>query len=64
MQLVRPGLEHLSSYVAALERGWSPDNVRGAIVAREELSKIETDAAGFLASLEWKAGIQQCVKVF
>ena len=52
MQLVRPALEHLSSYVAALERGWSPDNVRGAIAAREELAKIETDAAAFLASLD------------
>ena len=52
MQLVRPAPEYLSSYVAALERGWSPDNVRGAITAREELAKIETDAAAFLASLD------------
>ena len=52
MQLVRPAPEYLSSYVAALERGWSPDNVRGAIAAREELAKIETDAAAFLASLD------------
>lgn len=52
MQLVRPGPDYLASYVAALERGWSPDNVRGAIVAREELSRIETDATAFLASLD------------
>ena len=52
MQLVRPAPEYLSSYVAALERGWSPDNVRGATAAREELTKIEADATAFLASLD------------
>lgn len=52
MQLVRPAPEYLASYVAALERGWSPDNIRGAIAAREELAKIETDAPAFLASLD------------
>jgi hypothetical protein len=36
MKLVRPGLEHLSGYVAALERGWSADNERGIEAAREE----------------------------
>ena len=52
MQLVRPGPEHLASYVAALERGWSADNERGVVVAREELSRIQADAAAFLASME------------
>src|SRR5439155_25878506 len=52
MQLVRPGPEHLSSYVAALERGWSPDNERGIEAARDELSRIRADAAAFLASME------------
>ena len=52
MQLVRPGPEHLASYVAALERGWSADNERGVDAAREELSRIQTDAAAFLASME------------
>ena len=52
MQLVRPGPEHLTSYVAALERGWSADNERGVEAAREELSRIEADAAAFLASME------------
>ena len=28
MDLVRPALEHLRSYRPALERGWSPDNIR------------------------------------
>src|SRR5437762_8951619 len=52
MQLVRPGPEHLASYVAALERGWSADNERGLEATREELSRIQTDAAAFLASME------------
>jgi predicted acetyltransferase len=52
MQLVRPGPEHLASYVAALERGWSADNERGVDAAREELSRIHADAAAFLASME------------
>ena len=52
MRLVRPGRAHLASYVAALERGWSPDNVRGAVAAQEELREIAADPDGFLASLE------------
>lgn len=52
MQLVRPGFEHLPSYVAALERGWSPDNERGVEAARDELSRVHDDAAVFLASME------------
>ena len=50
MTLVWPSGEHLASYVAALERGWSPDNLRGAIAAEEELSRIAADADVFLAS--------------
>jgi predicted acetyltransferase len=52
MQLVRPGPEHLASYVAALERGWSFDNGRGVEAAHEELSHIQDDAAAFLDSME------------
>jgi predicted acetyltransferase len=51
MKLVWPSREYLPSYVAALERGWSPDNVRGQIAAQEELQRIAEDADGFLASL-------------
>lgn len=52
MRLVRPTNAHLAGYVAALERGWSADNVRGMVAAQEELAKIKTDAEAFLASLE------------
>lgn len=52
MQLVRPTLEHLPRYVAALQRGWSPDNVRGAAAAEEELQRIAADPQAFVASLD------------
>jgi predicted acetyltransferase len=41
----------LASYVAALQSGWSADNVRGAVAAAEELELISRDQTGFLASL-------------
>lgn len=59
MQLVIPSLAHLEAYADALRRGWSPDNVRLEIAAREELAQIDADPAGFVASLdhrEAKAG--------
>jgi predicted acetyltransferase len=56
MHLVRPAAEHLPGYVAALERGWSPDNVRGAAAAREELAQIAADPGAFLAGMEDLAG--------
>jgi predicted acetyltransferase len=51
VELVWPSAKHLPSYVAALGRGWSPDSLRGRVAAEEELSKIRTDSAAFLASL-------------
>jgi predicted acetyltransferase len=51
MKLVWPPSEYLPSYVTALERGWSPDNLQGEVAAREELARIAADAAAFLASL-------------
>jgi predicted acetyltransferase/GNAT superfamily N-acetyltransferase len=52
LQLVKPALEFLPEYKAALERGWSPDNVRGDVAAREELQRIATDPAAFVAALD------------
>lgn len=48
--LVWPSREYLAGYVAALERGWSPNNLRPQ-AGREELAQIRADSAGFLASL-------------
>jgi len=49
LQLIQPTLDNLPAYAAALNRGWSPDNVRGEIAAREELAKIDADAPAFVA---------------
>ena len=51
MQLVWPSEAHLASYVAALQKNWSADNVRGESTAREELDKIDKDPVAFLRSL-------------
>jgi predicted acetyltransferase len=51
MQLVPPSLNRLPSYVAALKRGWSPDNIKGAAASIEELAQIEKDPRSFVESL-------------
>jgi predicted acetyltransferase len=48
-ELVVPSLERLPDYVAALERGWSPDNIRGLEATREILERIAADAPLFIA---------------
>ena len=52
LTLVKPSLGHLAAYKAALERGWSPDNIREAETAHEQLGKIGTDPARFVAGLD------------
>jgi len=56
MQLVQPSLDRLPSYVAALKRGWSPDNVRGVAASIEELAQIEKDAGAFVERLTDREG--------
>ena len=51
VDLVAPARAHLPSYVAALEAGWSPDNVRGIVATNEQLAAIARDADAFLAGL-------------
>ena len=51
MTLVWPARDYLASYTAALERGWSPDNIRREAAARERLQKIAADPDAFVASL-------------
>jgi predicted acetyltransferase len=48
VDLVWPAVEYLPSYVAALERGWSPNNLRPE-AGQEELVHIARDAPAFLA---------------
>jgi predicted acetyltransferase/GNAT superfamily N-acetyltransferase len=51
VRLVVPSLQYLQQYVAALNRGWSPDNIRKEVATIEELEHIERDAEGFIASM-------------
>ena len=48
IELVWPAEAYLTSYVDALERGWTPDNLRPE-AGREELAQIREDAKLFLA---------------
>lgn len=50
--LVVPSRPYLKAYVAALELGWSPDNVRGKAAADEQIEAIRKDAEGFLSGLD------------
>jgi predicted acetyltransferase len=47
-ELIVPSLERLPAYVDALERGWSPDNIRGDVARIEILERIAADAALFV----------------
>ncbi len=51
MKLVVPTEEHIGSYQAALQRGWSADNVRGKVAADEELARLRCDPRAFLESM-------------
>ena len=48
MELVRPATEYLPAYIAALQRNWSPDNLRPE-AATDHLSRISQDPDRFLA---------------
>lgn len=51
MELVVPSLDRLEAYADALRRGFWSDNTRREESAREELERIATDPAAFVASL-------------
>ena len=51
LRLVPPAHEYLPGYVDALQRGWSPDNIRGAAATEEQLANIAADATMFLDRL-------------
>ena len=48
MELVWPGADYLASYVEALKKGWSPNNLRPE-AAGEELDEIARDSSAYLA---------------
>jgi predicted acetyltransferase len=47
--LIKPSLAYLPHYTAALERGWSPDNIRKDEAIREQLAQIADDPERFVA---------------
>jgi predicted acetyltransferase len=57
MQLVEPSLDRLPGYVAALKRGWSPDNARGLAAGIDERVEIEADPRSFVQRLTDRDGI-------
>ncbi|NPT47531.1 GNAT family N-acetyltransferase [Paraburkholderia sp. 1N] len=52
IELLKPSTALLPSYVAALEAGWSPDNVRKEVAAREQLHAIKVNAEAFVDGLD------------
>lgn len=52
LRLLTPSLTELPAYAAALDREWSPDNIRGLEVTRDHLARSAADPAAFLASLD------------
>jgi predicted acetyltransferase len=49
MKLIRPTEEHLPSFIAALEQGWSSDNMRD--VSKEELEAVQQNPSLYLENL-------------
>lgn len=49
LALVLPTPKRLPGYVAALQRGWSPDNIRAAAAAQEALAQIAIDPSPVFA---------------
>jgi predicted acetyltransferase len=49
LELVIPSEKYLATYLEALRRGWSPDNIRGAEAAAEEVAEIAHDPERFIA---------------
>lgn len=51
-RILRPTPSLLPGFRAALERGWSADNVRGAAAALETLQRLDTDPAAYFMTTD------------
>jgi predicted acetyltransferase len=51
MKIIRPEVDHLPSFIAALKQGWSPDTLRGGDADLHELEAIRRDPVLYLARL-------------
>jgi hypothetical protein len=58
--LVTPNLTYLPSYIAALQIGWLPNNLREQSAA-EELARIEADAQGFIDGLDSRGSVGETI---
>lgn len=63
MRLVVPTMLELPGYVAALERGFCPDNVRGPDATVEILGEIRRDAQRYVAGLTDPSGAGAPIKL-
>jgi len=51
-ELVKPALDYLPGFKAALKRGWAPDNLRPAEDAQEKLEKVRENSKAFVEQLD------------
>ncbi len=51
MILIKPRVEQIPAYVSALQRGWSPDNLRPQ-AAQEQIASISGNAELFVSNLD------------
>ncbi|MGH1577805.1 GNAT family N-acetyltransferase [Planktotalea sp.] len=51
MILLKPNIDNIPAYVSALQRGWSPDNLRSE-AAQEQIASISKDAKSFVLNLD------------
>lgn len=51
VKLIKPSIDHIPAYRAALLNGWWPDNLRRQ-AAHEELAEVSKDPAAFVARLD------------
>ena len=61
--LVTPSIKHLVAYESALRRGWSPDNLRDADAAKEQIEAIERDPEAFVRSLDDPGALGEPIKL-
>jgi predicted acetyltransferase len=60
LSLVAPSLAYLPSYIAALKKGWLPNNMREQSAA-EELARIDEDAQGFIDWLDSRGTVGETI---
>lgn len=51
MILLKPSIDNISAYVSALQKGWSPDNLRPE-AGQEQIARISKDASSFVLNLD------------